>query len=187
MGQGARWSGRSRICKRTYDAHLGSRHGNIADDPALPSCNIVEGLAFALDSFWAVCPLWTGVGQMYRSEDGFNWSLASDIGQTEGHLFLSFHDGAFAAYGDSGTSFSSTDGVAWSEMSGITNATWCDNAWHTESDCGNASWFDGAWYRTQWPDVIERSTDSISWTQVYKDPEQNSLYRPRAIAEGRLR
>lgn len=161
-------------------------HGLLNGDPALPPCNIVEGLAWADGAFYAACADWTGTGNVYRSTDGAAWSFHASIGPTEGHLFLAWNDGTFAAYGDTGTSFVSTDAVTWTELPGVVRATWCDGAWQSADACHGASWFDGAWFRTGWPDRIERSTTGVDWTLVYTDPEENSLYQPRAIARGRV-
>ncbi|MEQ1564410.1 MAG: hypothetical protein ABMA64_02145 [Myxococcota bacterium] len=159
-------------------------HGLIADAAGWPPCNIVEGLAWADGAFYAACADWYGEGHVYRSVDAHTWTLHGDLGPTGGHLFLSHHQGTFAAYGDSGTSLVSTDAVTWTELPGVVRATWCDGAYVSEVDCAGPAWFDGAYFSTSWPDTVRRSTDGVTWADVYVDPDGNSLYQPRAMAEG---
>jgi hypothetical protein len=162
-------------------------HGLIRDDPDWPLCNIIEGLAWADGQWYAVCGDWYGQARIYRSSDTLTWAEHALVGAPDdlgGHLFLSWHEGTFAVYGDTQRSFTSPDGLEWTELLGVQRATWCEGAYRSESDCYGSSWFDGAYFRTQWPDRIERSPDGIDWETVYTDPEQNSLYQPRAIAQG---
>lgn len=166
------------------DGVVWTDHGLLNADPSLPPCNIVEGLTWADGAFYAACTDWYGIGNVYRSADGFAWEFLSAIGETGGHLFLAWNEGEFAAYGDAGTSWTSPDATTWTELPDTTRATWCDGAWHSADDCFGASWFDGAYFRSGWPDRIERSTNGVDWDLVYTDPEENSLYQPRAVARG---
>lgn len=158
--------------------------GLIADAEGWPPCNIIEGLAWADGAFYAACADWYGDGYVYRSTDAETWALHGDIGPTSGHLSLAYHEGTFVAYGDSGVSWVSADAVVWAELEGIFRATWCDGAYVSEADCAGPSWFGGAYFTTAWPDTIRRSVDGVLWEDVYVDPGGNSLYQPRAMAEG---
>ena len=69
-------------------------------------------------------------------------------------------------------------------MSGIEEATYCEDTWKSETDCKDSSWFDGAYLRADWQGKISRSTNGTSFTTVYNDDQKNTLYRSRAIAAG---
>jgi hypothetical protein len=153
-------------------------HGKLADGP-LRDCNIVEGLAYKDGFFFAACN-----SSVYRSSDGLAWTKYSTIGDTQGHLFLTFRGGTFVAYGDSLTSFQSTDALTWTVMPGIQQATYCNGGFASQTACAASSWFDGVFLRSDWPNVISRSTDGKKFTPAYTDDKNNSLYESRAIAAG---
>ncbi len=155
-------------------------HGLITKLPdPRPSCNIIEGLAFKEPTFYAACS-----GTLFRSDDGLKWTSVAAIGDTGGHLFLTYRAGQFVAYGDTMTSFRSTDGAAWSVMSGVEQATFCEGQFKSQSDCGDASWFDGVYLKPEWKSKVLRSTDGAKFSQAYVDDMQNTLYQGRAFAEG---
>lgn len=156
-------------------------HGMINEEDFLP-CNIVEGLAYAGGWFYAACP--NNPSRTFRSADGLEWNEHGTIGNTQGHLFLSFRGNSFVAYGDNELSFQSDDAVTFIQLQNVSSATYCDNAWKSEEACFNAAWFDGTYLRADWKGKISRSLNGSSWTMVYEDDEQNTLYRPRAIAAG---
>jgi len=158
-------------------------HGMLKDGP-ISACSIVEGLAFKDGAFFAVCTPWNSPSAVYRSTDGVAWSKYASIGDTGGHLYLTYRGGKFVAYGDNKTSFQSTDAMTWTVMSGIEEATFCDDTWKSETDCKDSSWFDGAYLRADWQGKISRSTNGTSFTTAYNDDQKNTLYRSRAIAAG---
>ena len=149
-----------------------------------PDCTIVEGLAFKDGYFFAACTPWNSPSAVYRLTDGVAWTKYATIGDTGGHLYLNYRGGKFVVYGDNKTSFQSTDALTWTVMSGIEEATYCENAWKSETDCKDSSWFDGAYLRADWQGKISQSTNGTSFTTVYNDDQKNTLYRSRAIAAG---
>jgi hypothetical protein len=159
-------------------------HGLITNLPEpRPSCNIIEGLAFKDRTFYAAC----SPGTLFRSDDGLHWTAGGSIGDTGGHVSLTYRGDRFVAYGDTKTSFASADAVAWTPLPGLVQATYCDGQWKNQSDCGDASWFDGVYLRPEWKGKIVRSTDGTKFDPVYVDSEQNTLYQGRAFAEGWVR
>jgi len=109
------------------------------------------------------------------------------VGDTAGHTYVVFGDGQFAASGDSGKSFLSSDGKSWQAMPGITRVRYCDGHLHSQADCpgfcqgGDCTgeiWLDGGiLLRGDWPGKISRSTDGKTWQTVFNDPNQNTAYR----------
>jgi hypothetical protein len=158
--------------------------GLISDGNKVPGCNIVEGLAYNAGYFYAACTPWDAPGTVFRSSDGLSWTKVATIGDTGGHLFLTYRGQKFVAYGDSGTSYQSNDGLTWSVLTGVDGATYCQDTFKSEADCKESSWFDGAWLRADWQGIISLSTDGKSFKQVYKDDQKNTLYRSRAVAAG---
>ena len=158
-------------------------HGMLKDGP-ISACSIVEGLAFKDGYFFAVCTPWNSPSAVYRSTDGVAWSKYASIGDTGGHLYLSYRGGKFVAYGDNKTSFQSADALTWTVMSGIEEATFCEDTWKSQVDCKDSSWFDGAYLRSDWQGKISRSTNGTTFTTAYNDDQKNTLYRSRAIAAG---
>jgi len=156
-------------------------HGLINENDFMP-CNVVEGLAYAADWFYAASSETPAV--TYRSKDGLSWSKHGTIGTTQGHLFLTHRGDEFVAYGDNQTSFHSTDAATFSELFGISEATYCADGWRSLSDCFDASWFDGFYFRTEWQGKIARSQDGDKWVMVHEDDQKNTLYRARAVAAG---
>ncbi len=158
--------------------------GLLTDGPKIAGCNIVEGLAYNAGSFFAACTPWDSPSVVFRSSDGLTWTKHGTIGDTGGHLFLTYRGGKFVAYGDSGTSYQSTDAITWTVMSAVNEATYCQDTYKSQSECHDSSWFDGTWLRADWQGIISRSTDGKSYSQAYKDDKKNTLYQSRAIAAG---
>jgi hypothetical protein len=158
-------------------------HGKLADGP-LPSCSIVEGLAYRDGTFYAACTPWNAPAAVFRSTDGLRWSKHADIGDTGGHVFLTYRDARFVAYGDTKTTFQSTDALTWTVMSGVEQATYCDGAFRNGSACHESAWFDGVWLRAEWQGIISRSTDGKTFGRVYLDDQKNTLYESPAVASG---
>jgi hypothetical protein len=151
------------------------------------NCNIIEGLAFADGYFYAACPQWEQPGAIYRSADGMNFEYLAEIGDTGGHLYLDYRDGLLVAYGDTQTSYASSDGVTWEVMPGLVEATYCEGEWRSFSDCHEAHWFDGYYFRGVWSNRIERSSDGQNWSVVWEDGEGDNVpYRARAMARGEV-
>lgn len=70
-------------------------------------------------------------------------------------------------------------------MSGLEDATFCENQWKSLKDCFNAAWFDAGFYLIdEWGGTIKRSTTGQSFKSVYSDDQKNTLYRSRALAAG---
>jgi hypothetical protein len=153
-------------------------HGKLKDGP-VKSCAIIEGLAFKDGTFFGVCD-----GNIFRSTDGLTWTKVSTIPNTGSHVYLNYRGGKLVAYGDTMTSYQSDDALTWTVMSGIQQATYCENTWKSQTDCKDSSWFDGAYLRADWQGKISRSTDGKSFATVYNDDQRNTLYQSRAIAAG---
>jgi len=153
-------------------------HGKIAAGP-IPACGIVEGLAYKDGTFFAACD-----SSVYRSTDGLSWTKHGSIGNTGGHLFLTYRGGKFVAYGDTLTSFQSDDAATWTVMPNVQQATYCKNSFISQTDCASSSWFDGVFLRADWGGFISRSTDGQKFTRAYADDQSNTLYQSRAIAAG---
>ena len=144
---------------------------------------IIEGLAYKDGYFYAAGDGGSGA-HIYRSADGLGWSTFGTGGDTVKHTGLTYHDGLFVSYGDSETSYQSTDAKTWTEM-GIDNATFCEGEWRTLDECHDAWWFDDGYYLVpEWGGDIRRSTTGSNFQTVYSDDQSNTLYRARAVAEG---
>jgi hypothetical protein len=144
---------------------------------------IIEGLAYKDGYFYAAGDGGSGA-HIYRSADGLEWSSFGTGGDTVKHTGLTYHAGLFVSYGDSETSFQSTDAKTWTVM-GIDNATYCEGEWRTLEECHDAWWFDDGYYiLPEWGGQIRRSTTGSSFTTVYTDDQENTFYRARAVAEG---
>jgi hypothetical protein len=144
-------------------------------------CGLTEGLTSDGNAFYVAC----GQEQtVFRSTDGTNWTEIGAIGDLGGHVALAFREGMFHAYGDNKTSYRSSDGATWTQVPGIEQATFCEGTWKSRAACHDASWFDGAYFQGIWQSRVSRSTDGASFVVVHDDPSNNTLYQPRAIAEG---
>jgi hypothetical protein len=156
-------------------------HGKF-NDGIITDEQIIEGLAYKDGYFYAA-----GDGspsRLYRSPDGLTWSHFASIGDTVKHTGLTYRAGVFVSYGDSNTSYRSSDGTAWTDM-GVDEATYCGGAWKSFEDCHEAWWSDDGYYLLpQWGGDIQRSTSGQSFETVYSDDQKNTLYRSRAVAEG---
>jgi hypothetical protein len=160
-------------------------HGMISKLAApRPPCNIIEGLAFKDDTFYGACPQGANIGTVFKSTDGLAWTKAGEIGNTGGHLYMNYRGNKFYAYGDTKTSFVSDDAVTWTQLAGVDQAGYCNDAIKSRAECGDTSWFQGVFLQPQWKAKILRSTDGTKYQQTYLDDQQNSLYQGRAFAEG---
>jgi hypothetical protein len=143
---------------------------------------IIEGLAYKDGYFYA-----GGDGnpsRIYRSADGVEWSHFGEIGDTVKHTGLTYRGGLFVSYGDSKTSYSSSDGLNWTDMN-LDEATYCEGTWKTLDDCRGAWWSDDGFYvLPEWGGHIRRAAGSGSFQNVYTDDQENTFYRSRAVAEG---
>ncbi len=97
---------------------------------------------------------------------------------------MSYRGDRFVAYGDEARSFESFDALEWSELAGIDEATYCEDAWKTLDECHGAAWFDGGYFREEWGGHILRSTDGQDFDEVYED-DQKTTRETRSIAAGR--
>jgi hypothetical protein len=157
-------------------------HG-LLKDGILAHNPIVEGLAYKDGYFYAAGDGGSGA-YIYRSSDGLSWSDFGRGGDTVKHTGLTVHGGLFVSYGDSETSYQSTDGKTWSEMD-VANATYCEGQWRTLAACHDAWWLDDGFYiLPEWGGQIRRSTTGSNFKTVYTDDQENTLYRARAVAEG---
>jgi len=164
-------------------------HGKLNQSTGIKigGCNVVEGLAFNAGAFYACCELSDSKGTVFKSTDGMTWekiSTIGDAGDTGTHLFLNYRGGKFIAYGDTHTTFTSTDAINWTVVGGVQEGTYCQNAVKSRQDCKDSSWWDGVFLRADWRSAISRSTDGNTFTRVYDDDKQNGLYDSRAIAAG---
>jgi len=151
--------------------------GIIDDNP------IIEGLAYKDGYFYMAGDGGSGA-HIYRSADGLSWSNFGTGGDTVKHTGLTYRAGLFVSYGDSDTSYQSTDAKTWTEMS-IDQATYCEGQWRTFEQCHEAWWSDdGVYIIPEWGGIIRRSTTGSSFKTVYTDDQQNTFYQARAVAEG---
>jgi hypothetical protein len=142
-------------------------------------CNLIEGMTFGDGVFLLACCCDAGQGDVYRSTDGLTWELMGTVPAAAGRHAYVVHGsgGEFGASGDDGPSFVSHDqGLTWEPMEGVDHVMPCDGALVDRDDCFGAFRGGGGWLRTQWAGVIERSADGTSWTQVYDDPGDNTIY-----------
>lgn len=146
------------------------------------ACGLTEGLTSDGSAFYVACG-W-GTQQVYRSTDAVDWTAIGSIGDLGGHVALAYRQGVFYAYGDNKTSYRSSDGATWTVVPGVEQATFCEGAWKSRAECHDASWFGGAYFQSIWQSRVSRSTDGTSFVVVHDDPSNNTLYQPRAIAEG---
>jgi hypothetical protein len=157
-------------------------HGKLRDG-IISDQQIVEGLAYKDGYFYAA-----GDGspsRLYRSADGLSWMRYAEIGNTVKHTGLTYRGGLLVSYGDSHTSYQSSDGQHWTEMSGVEDATYCEGRWKSLDDCFSASWFDPGFYLLdEWGGTIRRSSNGQGFKNVYTDDQKNTLYRSRALAHG---
>lgn len=144
---------------------------------------IVEGLAYHAGYFYAA-----GDGEpsrVYRSSDGVEWETYGEIGETVKHTGLTYRGGLFVSYGDSETSYQSENGLDWTELSGLNSATYCEGEYRDFSECHESAWFDDGFYLfPEWGGEIRWSTNGEDFETVYRDDQDNTLYRARAVAEG---
>ena len=144
---------------------------------------IIEGLAYKDGYFYAAGDGGSGA-HIYRSADGLTWSSFGTGGDTVKHTGLTYRAGLFVSYGDSDTSYQSTDAKTWTDM-GIDQATYCEGQWRTFGQCHEAWWSDDGYYiLPEWGGLIRRSTTGSSFKTVYTDDQKNTLYQARAVAEG---
>ncbi len=144
-------------------------------------CGLTEGLTSDGAAFYVAC----GQEQkVFRSTDALQWTEIGAIGDLGGHVALAYRAGTFYAYGDNKTSYRSSDGATWTQVPGLEQATFCEGTWKSRAACHDASWFDGAYFQSIWQSRISRSTDGTTFVVVHDDPSNNTLYQPRAIAEG---
>jgi hypothetical protein len=100
------------------------------------------------------------------------------------HTGLTYRGGFFVSYGDSNTSYQSTNGLDWTDMD-IDQATYCEGEWKSFESCHEAWWSDDGYYiLPEWGGHIRRSTTGQSFQNVYTDDQENTFYRSRALAEG---
>jgi len=157
-------------------------HGKL-EDGIIAHNPIIEGLAYKAGYFYAAGDGGSGA-YVYRSSDGLAWSDFARGGDTVKHTGLAIHAGSFVSYGDSETSYQSTDAMTWTDM-GIADATYCEGAWRSLDACHDAFWFDDGFYLLpEWGGEIRRSTTGSNFETVYTDDQKNTLYRARAVAEG---
>jgi hypothetical protein len=152
-----------------------------------PDCGLVEGLTSDGTYFYATCASYGGADKALRSTDGVTWTALGTIGNLGGHPALAYRGGVFYAYGDGGTSYRSSDGVTWAAAAGLPQATYCEGQWKTLTACHDASWFGGFYFQGVWQSKLARSSNGASFAVVHDDPSNNTIYQPRAIAEGFVR
>jgi hypothetical protein len=138
----------------------------------------VEGVAFANGKFWAsMCSSL----DIYSSTDGVTWTHASTTPQTgsggSNHTSIFAVGNTLYISGDSGSSYSSTDGVTWTSLSGVSHAAYCDGQVKSASQCP-AYWVEGGiWLKADWGAPIQRSTDHVTWSNVFTIPMGNNWYK----------
>lgn len=135
-------------------------------------CGLMEGAAFGNGVFVGTCG-----DNSYLSNDGLTWRKGGRVGATNGHTYVEFANGAFAASGDSGNSYTSTDGIVWTGMANLRKVTFCEGQWRSGDACAGDAWFPNAFYRGAWRGKLERSLNGSSWATTYTDDWNNSVYR----------
>ena len=155
----------------------------MVDDGGLKGCHIVEGLTYANGNFYAACGIGTGI--VYRSPDGMNWTMIGSIGDTKQHVYITYRGGKFVAWGDTKTTYQSTDAITWTVLDGVSEGTYCLGSFMNRGDCHGASWFeDGFWLNLQSPGMIVRSTDGKKFDVVFTDDRNYTLYDGRVFTAG---
>lgn len=149
-----------------------------------PDCGLVEGLTSDGTHFYASCAPYGQADRSLRSSDGVTWTEVGTIGSLGGHPSLAYRGGMFYAHGDGGTSYHSADGATWTAAAGLTKPTFCEGQWKSLTACHDASWFGGFYFQSVWQSKVTRSSDGSTFTVVHDDASNNTLYQPRAIAEG---
>lgn len=134
-------------------------------------CGLMESAAYGHGVFVGACG-----DQAFLSDDGLAWRKGGRIGSNIGHTHVLFGNGTFAASGDSGSSYSSTDGKTWTSLPGIRKVRFCRGEMRSEDACAGDAWFPDTFYRGAWKGKLERSSDGASWKTTYTDDWENSVY-----------
>ena len=149
-----------------------------------PSC---AGAAAFQGELWLGC-LVNEYGYVYRSRDGLLWDEAFAFEQP---FFYRVHllagGGRLVAFDNGGTTFQTLDGESWTPLDLMVPA-FCEGEWNETVACGpdvyGSSWYAGTWLAATWPGAIRRSTDGVTYDEVYLDPEGYTVFDGRVFARG---
>src|SRR4029078_13714584 len=100
------------------------------------------------------------------------------------HMASTHRGGKFFSYGDTGTSYQSTDGMNWTVMTGIQDATYCQDTFKSRSDWQSSSCYAGSFSHADWEEMISRSSDGKSVTKVHTPDQKTTLCQSGAIPAG---
>lgn len=134
-------------------------------------CGLMEGAAFGNGVFVGTCG-----EESFLSDDGLTWRAGGRVGVTNGHTYVLFGNGAFAASGDSGNSYKSVDGKTWTALN-FRKVRFCTGQWRSDDACAGEAWYSNVFYRGGWKGKLERSSNGTSWTTTYTDDWDNTVYR----------
>jgi hypothetical protein len=148
----------------------------------LPMNRCMEAIAYGNGKFVSACNERTLI-----SSDGLTWKVGGSIGSLGKHNVLQFGAGKFVATGDGRATFTSSDGVSWTALSGVDYGRFCEGQIRNEADCHSASWLDGLWFKSIWQGKIGRSTTGREpYSVVYTDADGNSVFTSYTFAAGML-
>jgi hypothetical protein len=129
-------------------------------------CGWISALTFGKGKFLAVCDS----NVVLESSDGSDWKSttlsATKLDPAVGSHKSVFFDAItnqFVVTGDNARSFTSADGITWTEIS-TAKARLCIAGITPQSECP-AFWHDGYFLRQKWAKGIERSTNGVNWMQ----------------------
>ena len=129
-----------------------------------------------------------GDAYVYRSVDGLTWEDPVFLGTPfEFRVHLLAGGGKLVAHDNAGRTLQSLDGVTWTTLDLIV-PSFCEGEWREATACGpdgyGSSWHDGTWLAFGWPGLIRRSTDGVTYTDVYVDPDGFTVFDSRMFARG---
>lgn len=131
------------------------------EHPQEARCKLMESIAYANGMFLAAC-----APDVFRSQDGVTWTRHGSFGAFGSHAYVIAGNGKFAGSSDQGKSYVSTDGMAWTELPGVTRVAFCNGEFRSGSACASSAWGYDTFLRAS-GNGITRSTDGKSWTSVY--------------------
>jgi len=151
-----------------------------------PSTTSCAGVASFQGELWLGCMEYE-LGHVYRSVDGVVWQEAAALGAFSYRLHLLSGGGRLVAFDNNGATFQTFDGESWASLDLMVPA-FCEGGWSETTVCGpdsyGSSWHDGTWLAATWPGAIRRSTDGVSYDEVYLDPEGYTVFDGRVFARG---
>ncbi len=155
-----------------------------SDSMPFHSC---AGVAFFQGEFWLGCAPFDE-GWVFRSADGASWGEGVSLGQEflyRVHLLAG--GGKLVAHDNSGTTLQTNDGTEWTALD-LSVPAFCAGEWKEALTCGpddyGSSWHAGTWLAAGWPGRIRRSTDGVTYEDMYVDADGYTVFDSRVFARG---